>query len=79
MLEAKYALKFLCKNISCAHVQILSDNTTTVCYINAMGGSSKSRYCNKIAREIWYWCINKEIWLSAGHIAGSKNTVADML
>lgn len=43
------------------------------------GGSSKSRYCNKIAREIWYWCINKEIWLSAGHIAGSKNTVADML
>lgn len=42
-----------------------------------MGGSSKSRSCNKIAREIWYWCINKEIWLSAAHIPGSKNTVAD--
>lgn len=76
LLAVLFALKSLCKKISCAHVHILSDNTTTVCYINAMGGS-KSRSCNKITREIWFWCINKEIWLSASHIPGSKNTVAD--
>ena len=58
------------------HIQILFDNTTTVCYINAMGGS-KSRSCKKLAREIWVWCMSRKIWLSSAHIPGVKNTIAD--
>ena len=32
------------------HVCIKSDNSTTVCYLNAMGGT-KSPLCNKIAKR----------------------------
>lgn len=66
----------LCVKRYLANVHILSDNNTTVYYINAMKGR-KSRSCNKIAREIWFWCLKKEIWLSAAHIPGSIDTVAD--
>ena len=36
-------------------------------------GSSHSDQNNSIARQIWLWCIQHHIWLSAAHIAGSRN------
>ena len=30
-----------------------------------------------MAREIWLWCIEREIWLSACHKSGSMNIEAD--
>ena len=44
--------------------------------INAMGGTH-SRECNTIAKDIWQWCIDKQIWLTATHIPGTKNVEAD--
>ena len=35
----------------------MSDSTTVVCYINAMGGC-KSLECNQITKSIWYWAIS---------------------
>ena len=35
--------------------------------------------CNKVARDIWLWCIGKKIWLSATHIPGIQNETADRL
>ena len=58
------------------HVKILCDNSTTVAYVNAMGGT-KSPGCNQIACEIWDWCVNNNSWLTATHIAGVENTEAD--
>ena len=60
-------LQSLCGNITQKHIRILSDNTTTVAYINAMGGV-KSQRCNEMAQQIWNWCIKRDIWLSACHI-----------
>ncbi|KAK3092616.1 hypothetical protein FSP39_005025 [Pinctada imbricata] len=71
-----FALKSLCRDMTNVHIQILSDNTTTVCYINAMGGSH-SRTCNDIARTVWLWCLERNIWVSAAHIPGSENVIAD--
>ena len=34
---------------------------------------------NFLAREIWIWCIDKGIHLSAAHIAGVANVDADRL
>lgn len=45
-------------------------------YINAMGGTH-SRECNNIAKEIWLWCISKQIWLTSAHIPGRENVEAD--
>ena len=52
------------------------DNVTAVTYINNMGGT-KSRICNLIANEIWTWSIDRSIWLSAEHLPGSRNVLAD--
>ena len=30
-----------------------------------------------IAKEIWQWCIDKQIWLTAVYIPGTKNVEAD--
>jgi hypothetical protein len=42
-------------------LKIMSDNTTTVAYINQQW---KTR-CNQIARQIWLWAIERNIWLIA--------------
>ena len=54
----------------------MSDNTTTVCYINNMGGS-KSRSCNEISRKIWNFALHKNNFLSAAHLPGKQNVLAD--
>ena len=72
---AFFALRAFCHTTSNTHVQLQIDNTT-VAYITNMGGS-KSTYLNNLAKEMWTWCINKNIWVSAVHIAGKLNTSAD--
>ena len=57
-------------------VRLLLDNTTAICYINNMGGSH-SEICNNVTKQIWFWCIDRNIWLSAVHIPGKKNCFAD--
>ena len=52
LMAAFFGLKAFCKNEQGIHVQIYSDNSTTVTYINAMGGTH-SRECNTIAKDIW--------------------------
>ena len=49
---------------------------TAVCYVNKMGGTH-SLPCNIVDREIWLWAKERNLWLSANHIAGSANFVAD--
>ena len=73
---AFFALKAFCNNTHHTHVQLQIDNTTAVAYINNMGGS-QSPLLNTLAKEIWNWCIERDIWVSAVHIAGKLNTSAD--
>ena len=58
------------------HIRIMSDNATSIAYINKMGGTKSSK-CDKIAREVWDVCIQHHCWISAAHIPGTKNIVAD--
>lgn len=79
ILELKaafFALKSFCSQANKTHVQIQIDNTTAVSYINNMGGS-KSPVLNTLAIELWEWCIHRNIWVSAVHIAGKLNVDAD--
>ena len=45
-------------------------------YINNMGGI-RSKVCNELATNIWLWCIQRDIWLSASYVYTSQN-VADI-
>ena len=66
-------IKFLL--LICCHIKLSSDNTTTVAYINNLGGP-KPR-CNNIARKLWLWCYQNEKWTTATHLPGTLNESAD--
>ena len=52
------------------------DNTTAVAYINKMGGT-KSGKLIQLVKDIWEWCKIREIVLTAEHLPGKSNQIAD--
>ena len=54
----------------------MTDNQTTVAYINHMGATI-SDTCNEIAISIWNFCMKQNCWISAAHVPGVDNTIAD--
>ena len=76
MLAILLGLQTFAKEKSDAHIRIMCDNTTAVTVVNHMG-TSHSDSCNSVAKEIWEWCIDRKIWLSAAHIPGKQNLIAD--
>ena len=52
------------------------DNTTAVAYINNLGGTV-SHHLTLLARRLWMWCLERDISLTAQHLPGVLNTVAD--
>ena len=70
------ALQALCNHMQNRHIKILCDNTTAVSYIRNMGGT-KSCSCNDITREIFMWCIDRQLTLSISHLPGKLNTEAE--
>ena len=76
MLALILGLKTYCNALRQTHIRVRLDNTTTIAVINHMG-TSHSDDCNILGREIWEWCIKRNIWISAAHIPGIANTEAD--
>lgn len=76
LLAIFLALKSFCSHLQNSHVLIRTDNTTALTYINKMGGI-KSVACNALAITIWKWCGGRNLWLSASHLPGIHNLVAD--
>lgn len=76
LLAAYFALKSFTKDITGKHIKILIDNTTAVSIINNMG-TCHSDPCNSIASQIWALCEENNFWLTAAHIPGMENNIAD--
>ena len=80
ILELKacqFGIMAFCKNMHNIHVRVFMDNTTSCYYLENYGG--KYTELNKLAQDIWMWCIDHKIHLSACHVAGSSNCTADKL
>ena len=58
------------------HIRVMSDNTTAISYINKQGGTHNI-YLNDLAVELWEICKQRDIHLSAAHIPGKHNILAD--
>ena len=58
-------------------VQVLSDNITSVAYLNHMGGTVKE--LTLIAKLIWKLALDNKITLISKHLSGKSNTRADQL
>lgn len=52
------------------------DNTTAIDHINNNGGTSSACLIT-LALELWRWCLYRNIMLSAQHVYGKLNSIAD--
>ena len=69
-------LQTFCANVYSCHVKLNMDNTTSICYVNNFGGTRSFR-CNEIAQEFWDFCRQHNLWVTAAHIPGRFNILAD--
>ncbi len=76
LLAGSFAIKTFCKNKVVGHVKLLMDNLSAVAYINKMGGTH-SKTLAKLAIDLWNWCLDHKIHMSAEHLPGVLNLRAD--
>lgn len=73
---AFYALKSFAFAYRDCDILLRLDNTTALSYINRFG-SVRFPLLSSIAKDIWQWCEEKNIFLFASYIPSSENVVAD--
>ncbi|XP_044585057.1 uncharacterized protein LOC123265399 [Cotesia glomerata] len=73
---ALLALKCFAADLKDTDVLIMVDNTTTLAYINRMGGVHYAGL-HKLACELWDWCEDKKLWVYASYIPSKENVEAD--
>ena len=76
LLAATLAVKTFLKDQENKRVLLLLDNMTAVAYVNNLGGTV-SAHATKFARELWMWCLQRDILLTAQHLPGKENVIAD--
>ena len=78
LIAIKFALKsYIPHNQASKHIRIMSDNTSAISYINRQGGSH-NMVLNDIAVQTWELCLENGIFISAAHIPGKHNIMADI-
>jgi hypothetical protein len=70
-----FTILAFCKSAKDQHIQISTDNTAAVSYINKQGGRKK--HLNFLARWIWKWAKRNRNWISAVYLPGISNNLAD--
>ena len=76
LLVTELAMKSFLKSHRGVTVLLQLDNSTAVVYINNLGGTV-SPVLTTMARSLWLCALDRDIMLSAQHIAGVLNTTAD--
>lgn len=71
-----FGLKCLGNEYSGCNILCRVDNTTAVSVINRMG-SVRFQNLNKLARMIWEWCQERDIYVFASYINTKDNIYAD--
>ena len=71
-------LQYFLPQVRDTAVDVLTDNSTTVAYINKEGGTQSPNLCY-LALDLWAWCRQHGIYLVANHISGVTNVLADAL
>lgn len=78
LLAAFHGLQSFVSNHNSIHIRLALDNSTAVAYINNMGGT-KSHSLNTLSRALWEWCLSRNLHITAQHVPGSSNVLADKL
>ena len=78
LLAIFYALQSLFVSMSDVHIHFQCDNTCAVSYIKIFGGMCSIQMDN-LAGDIWQWCLDRNVYISASHLSGVENFTADFL
>lgn len=70
-------LKCFARDLKNCNILIRSDNTTAIAYVNRMG-SVQHEKLNKLARILWQWCEQRNLWVFASYINTTDNWKADL-
>lgn len=76
LLTAFYALKSLTAQSANLEINLILDNSTAVSYMNKRGGTRSRALCD-ISSSIVSWCESHNLSLTATHLPGILNSVAD--
>ena len=76
LMGGAFAIKTFLKGRRNIHARLKMDSTAAISYINHMGGTRSQSLSHK-ACELWQWCLQRGITLSAEHLPGVMNTAAD--
>ena len=76
LLAATLAVKTFLKGQINKRVLLLLDNQTAVAYVNNLGGTISTQ-ATRLARELWMWCLERDISLTKQHLPGKENVIAD--
>ena len=72
------AVRSFASQKSNAHIHVRVDNRTAMAHINRMGGT-RSKKLIGITRQLWQFCLDRKISLSAEYVPGKFNVEADRL
>lgn len=78
MLAVEYSLRALLETVSDRRVLVKSDNATVVAYLNKQGGTHSPSLCRRVI-DLLLWADSVGISISAVHIPGVDNKIADCL
>lgn len=76
LMAAFFGLKIFAKDLRCCQILLRIDNTTAISYINRMGGI-RFPHLNSLAKEIWQWCEERNLFIYASYISSKDNEIAD--
>ena len=77
-LSVFYCLQKWERQFTNSHLLVQTDNTTVVCHLNK-GSGCHSLTQHKLIKEMLLWCHHRNITLTARHLPGKLNCVADQL
>jgi ribonuclease HI len=75
LLAVFLGLKSFARNKTNCAILLRVDNTTAISYVNRMG-SIQFPHLNNLARSIWQWCEERNLWIFASYI-NTKENIAD--
>ena len=78
MMAAFFAIKAFAKECQQITILLLTDNISVVAHINKMGGT-KSQLLTSQVKDLWAWCLQRQISVTAQHLPGLDNVTADYL
>jgi hypothetical protein len=76
LLAAFLGLRSFCRHERNIEILLRIDNTTAISYINRMGGIQYP-HLNSVARDIWNWCEQRNLFIFASYIKSKDNIEAD--